>query len=115
VAEKAAIYRRFDLLSVPTDYREPKGLPVLEGWACGVPCVQPAHGAFPELLGGVPGGELVEPGDAAALSEAIESLHDDPDRRRALGAAGYEGVRRLHGPTAVAERFQQILADTPAP
>ncbi|MFH5803632.1 glycosyltransferase family 4 protein [Alienimonas sp. DA493] len=114
LAEKTAILRRFDLLSVPTDYREPKGLPVLEGWACGVPCVQPAHGAFPELLAGVPGGVLVEPGDVHALAAAIEELHDDPDRRRALGAAGHVGVRAVHGPAAVAERFKRILSE-PAP
>ncbi len=110
-AEKVAILQRFDLLSVPTDYREPKGLPVLEGWACGVPCVQPAHGAFPELLAGVPAGELFEPGDAEALATRIENLYDDPARRRALGAVGHAGVRRRHGPAAVATRFKAILAE----
>ncbi|QDT14562.1 glycosyltransferase family 4 protein [Alienimonas californiensis] len=114
LAEKASILQRFDVLSVPTVYREPKGLPVLEGWACGVPCVQPAHGAFPELLHGVPGGVLVPPGDARALAAALEALHDDPDRRRALGAAGHAGVRAVHGPTAVAERFKAIL-NAPVP
>ena len=111
LAGKAAIYRRFDLLSVPTDYREPKGLPVLEGWACGVPCVQPAHGSFPELLKGVPAGALVPPGDAGALAAAIEELYDDPVRRTELGRIGYDGVRSVHGPAAVAGRFKAILAE----
>ena len=112
LSEKAAIYRRFDLLSVPTDYREPKGLPALEGWACGVPCVQPAHGAFPELLAGVPAGVLYEPGDVDALAAAIEALYDDPARRRALGAAGHAGVRSVHGPKAVAHRFKSLIGET---
>ncbi|NNJ26011.1 glycosyltransferase family 4 protein [Alienimonas chondri] len=109
LAEKAAIYRRFDLLSVPTVYREPKGLPVLEGWACGVPCVQPAHGSFPELLQGVPAGRLVPPGDVEALAAAIEELYDAPERRRELGAIGHAGVREFHGPAAVAARFRSIV------
>ncbi|MEM9701723.1 MAG: glycosyltransferase family 4 protein [Planctomycetota bacterium] len=112
LAQKIAIYRRFDLLSVPTVYREPKGLPVLEAWACGVPCVQPAHGAFPELLAGVPAGELVPPGDSEVLADAIEELHDDPDRRRRLGAVGHGQVRAVHGPAAVAARFMAILGET---
>ena len=114
LAGKVAVFRRFDLLSVPTVYREPKGLPVLEGWACGVPCVQPAHGAFPELLADVPAGLLFPPGEVEELAAAIERLHDDPARRRALGRAGYEGVRRVHGPAAVAARFRAILAERPA-
>ena len=48
-------------LSVPTVYREPKGLFVLEALACGVPVVQPAHGAFPEMIERTGGGILVEP------------------------------------------------------
>ena len=39
-----------DVFSVPTSYVEPKGLFLLEAMACGVPVVQPRHGAFPEML-----------------------------------------------------------------
>ena len=118
LAEKLAVFRRFDVLSVPTTYREPKGLPVLEGWACGVPCVQPAHGAFPELLAGVPGGVTFEPGDAGELADRLEQFHDDPDRRRELGAAGFAGVRDRHGPAAVAAALHFRLSEgvpEPAP
>ena len=38
------------VLSVPTSYKDPKGRFVLEALAHGVPVVQPAHGAFPELV-----------------------------------------------------------------
>ena len=113
LAEKRAILERFDVLSVPTVYREPKGLPVLEGWACGVPCVQPAHGAFPELLAGVPGGLTFEPGDAGELADRIEQLHDDPALRRELGAAGFAGVRAKHGPAAAAAALHFQLSEAP--
>src|SRR5690606_19695116 len=55
-----------DLLSVPTAYREPKGLYVLEALANGVPVVEPSHGAFPEMITATGGGVLVEPGNPEA-------------------------------------------------
>jgi glycosyltransferase involved in cell wall biosynthesis len=91
---KIEFLRGLDVLSVPTTMREPKGLYVLEALASGVPVVEPNHGAFPELLAATGGGELCAPGDAASLADALESLLGDADRRRALGEAGREAVRR---------------------
>jgi len=48
--EKIHFLQSLDLFSVPTTYKEPKGLYVLEALACGVPVVQPEHGAFPGLI-----------------------------------------------------------------
>ncbi|MBE2225123.1 MAG: glycosyltransferase family 4 protein, partial [Anaerolineae bacterium] len=48
--QKLDFLRSIDLFAVPTIYRDPKGLPVLEALANGVPVVQPNHGAFPELV-----------------------------------------------------------------
>jgi hypothetical protein len=47
--EKAAFLNSLDLFCVPTVYTEPKGLFLLEAVACGVPYLQPSHGAFPEI------------------------------------------------------------------
>jgi glycosyltransferase involved in cell wall biosynthesis len=83
-----------DVLSVPTTYREPKGLFVLEALASGVPVVQPAHGAFPELLAGTGGGLLVRPEDPQHLAEALHRLLTDHDHRRTLAKQGRETVHR---------------------
>jgi glycosyltransferase involved in cell wall biosynthesis len=48
-AKKVQFFHEIDVLSVPSPYREPKGLYLLEAMACGVPVVQPDHGAFPEI------------------------------------------------------------------
>ena len=56
---QGALPATIDVLSVPTTYREPKGLYVLEALANGVPVVQPRHGSFPELIEATGGGLLV--------------------------------------------------------
>jgi glycosyltransferase involved in cell wall biosynthesis len=82
-----------DVLSVPTTYREPKGLYVLEALAAGVPVVLPEHGAFPELLAATGGGRLFPPGDVTRLAETIHALLEDRAGRSKLAE---EGRRRVH-------------------
>ena len=67
--QKIDFLRGLDVFSVPTVYVEPKGLFLLEAMACGVPVVQPRHGAFPEMLAKTSGGILVEPDDTQSLAE----------------------------------------------
>ena len=111
---KIEFLKSLDVLSVPTAYREPKGLYVLEALANGVPVVQPDHGAFPELIRATDGGILVEPGHADALANALEELADNPTRRIQLGTTGQQRVRELfgHQPMANAslELFESLVA-----
>ncbi|MFQ5430558.1 MAG: glycosyltransferase family 4 protein [Phycisphaerae bacterium] len=92
-AEKLAMLRSIDVLSVPTVYREAKGLYVLEALSQGVPVVSPRHGAFPELIEATGGGLLVEPHDPTALADALGRLMDDAELRGSLGSAGRAAVR----------------------
>jgi glycosyltransferase involved in cell wall biosynthesis len=94
---KVQFLQSLDLLTVPTVYREPKGLYVLEALANGVPVVQPRHGSFPELIEATGGGVLVEPDDPAALARALRELLEQPQRRAELAARGFEAIRqRFH-------------------
>ncbi len=94
---KLAFLHGLDLLSVPTTYREAKGLPVLEAMAAGVPVLQPAHGAFPEILERTGGGWLHAPDDVGALANMIESILDDPRSRAEKARLAHAGVRREFG------------------
>ncbi len=113
---KLDFLRSIDVLSVPTVYREPKGIFVLEALASGVPVVQPAHGAFPELLAATGGGRLVPPGDAEALARALHELLVDHAARAALGQAGRERVLAGFGAERMAaatlEVYQKFLTPT---
>jgi glycosyltransferase involved in cell wall biosynthesis len=96
-ASKVRFLQSIDVLSVPTTYREPKGLYVLEAWANGVPVVQPAHGSFPELIESTGAGLLVPPDDPRALAEALRQMIEEPEKRQRLGQLGYQAVRdRFH-------------------
>ena len=71
---KFKILRSFDWLCVPTEYREPKGLYVLEAALAGVPSLLPDHGAFPERLADLRHGQLYSAGSHQALVEAMLHL-----------------------------------------
>jgi len=106
---KQAFFQNIDVLSIPTVYQEPKGLPVLEGLANGIPVVLPGHGAFPELIEATGGGELVAPGDARALAAALERLMLEPERRMALAHQGRETVHAKFHPGALAAQTLQLF------
>jgi glycosyltransferase involved in cell wall biosynthesis len=93
-AKKVRFFHDIDVLSVPSGYHEPKGLYLLEAMACGVPVVQPNHGAFPEILARTGGGVLAKSEAGADVADAIHELWKDPVKASALGRAGAEGVRR---------------------
>jgi glycosyltransferase involved in cell wall biosynthesis len=110
---KLAWLQTIDVLSVPTTYRDPKGLFVLESFAAGVPVVQPSHGAFPELLATLGGGLLVPPHDVQGLANALHTLLTDDDLRGRLGRQGAEAVhQRFHAESmaqATWEVFRRFL------
>jgi len=113
-AEKVAFYKSIDVLSVPTEFLEPKGLYVLEALANGVPVVQPRHGAFPELLEATGGGRLVTPGDADELADVLDELRADPDMRYSLGATGQINVHEQFNPQVMADATLEVLRQSEA-
>jgi glycosyltransferase involved in cell wall biosynthesis len=96
-ASKVHFLQSLDVLSVPTSYREPKGLYVLEALANSVPVVQPRHGSFPELIEATGGGLLVNPEDPEDLACSLRVLLENVAHREELGRKGKEAVyQRFH-------------------
>jgi glycosyltransferase involved in cell wall biosynthesis len=108
-ASKVRFLQTCDVLSVPTVYREPKGLYILEAWANGVPVVQPRHGSFPELIDATGGGVLVNPDDPADLAQALRRLMDQPEQLQAMGRRGQEAVQTRFHAAAMAEQTLKSL------
>jgi glycosyltransferase involved in cell wall biosynthesis len=110
-ASKLAFLRDLDVLSVPTVYREPKGLYILEALANGVPVVQPRHGSFPELLEATGGGLLVNPGDTQDLAAALGRLEANREHGRELGRKGKEAVHRDFHAAAMAQKTLAVYQE----
>jgi len=108
-AGKLRFLRALDVFSVPTVYREAKGLYVLEALAQGVPVVQPRHGSFPELIEATGGGVLVEPNDPADLARGLAELMDDSRLRLRMGEEGRRRVREQFSDERMAEEAWRIF------
>jgi glycosyltransferase involved in cell wall biosynthesis len=111
-AKKVQFFHDIDVLSVPSPYHEPKGLYLLEAMACGVPVVQPNHGAFPELISRTGGGLLSLSEQPADVADTIYRVWKDPEQARALGQRGAAGVRAHYTVTHMAHAVLKAYGDT---
>jgi len=89
--EVGAILRQSDVFTLPCTWGEAFSLVILEALATGKPAIVTDAGGNVEAVEDGRNGFVVRPRDATALAEAITTLHDDPQRRRAMGE---ESVRR---------------------
>ncbi len=110
-SQKASFLRSLSVLSTPATYGEAFGLYVLEALACGVPVVQPRHGAFPEVLAITGGGVLCAPDSAAALADAIESVLNDEPRARSEAARARTVVLERFSAARMARDVAELCTD----
>jgi glycosyltransferase involved in cell wall biosynthesis len=87
------------------------GLVPLEALLCGTPVVVCGDSGCGEVIGKVGGGLIVPPGEPATLSEAIQSILDEPARWRSLAAAAATRARALFGADIVCEALEHVYAD----
>lgn len=109
--EKLAFLRSLDVLSVPTTYREPKGLFALEALAAGVPVVLPEHGAFPEMIGALGGGSLCRPNDPQHLAEKLAEMLRNREAARAMGRDAQARVLVSRSGPAMASATLAVLRE----
>jgi glycosyltransferase involved in cell wall biosynthesis len=109
-ASKVRFFHDIDVLCVPTTYREPKGLYILEALANGVPVVQPGHGSFPELIEATGGGILVAPDDSADLARGLRRLVEDLNFADELATRGKAVVHERFHAQRMAEETVAVYA-----
>jgi glycosyltransferase involved in cell wall biosynthesis len=110
-ARKISFLHSIDVLCVPSTYREPKGLYLLEAMACGVPVVAPNHGAFPEILARTSGGLLVRPDDPVSFADGLAAIRSRPDQAREMGRNGAAGVQQHYSAANMADRVLEIYSE----
>jgi len=107
--QKLEFLHSIDVFSVPATFFEPKGLYALEALAAATPVVLPDHGAFPELIGDVGGGELFPANQAQKLAAIWQRLLADQPRRQQLGLAGQQAVWTRRNAHTMAESTLQSI------
>jgi len=80
------------LLSVPVLEGEAFGLYQLESLASGIPIVQPALGAFPEVVGVTNGGVIYQPNTPDALAKKFAEVLSNPDLVMQMSRNGRKAV-----------------------
>lgn len=83
---------KVSVVSVPVRNGEAFGIYLLECMASGIPVVQPALGAFPEIIELTGGGVLYKENTPEALAQSLEKLLADPEEMDRLSRIGAEGV-----------------------
>jgi glycosyltransferase involved in cell wall biosynthesis len=87
-------FKKVVMVSVPVRIGEAFGMYLLESMASGVPVVQPALGAFPEIIGLSGGGVTYMPNTPEKLSETWAELLNNPEKLEKLSRDGYEGTKK---------------------
>jgi glycosyltransferase involved in cell wall biosynthesis len=95
VADTANLYQSSDILVLPSDW---EGTPnvVLEAMASGLPVVANAVGGVPEIIQHGETGYLIQPGDDAAMADAVLALANDAGLRYTIGHRAREYVLEHH-------------------
>ncbi len=86
-------FEKVSMVSVPVRVGEAFGMYMLESMASGVPVVQPALGAFPEIVKTSGGGTIYQPNTPEKLGEAWAELFNDTKKLKQLSDAGYQGTK----------------------
>ena len=114
-AQIADVYRSFDVLVLPSrskpNWIEQFGRVLVEAMACGVPVVGSTCGEIPNVIGDA--GLIFPEGDADALREHLQCLHDQPALRAELAQRGRQRVLDHFTQAQIARRtyevYQQVM------
>ena len=87
-------FSRTSVISVPVRNGEAFGIYIAESLASGIPVVQPALGAFPEVIAKAGGGIIYGENNPGELSSALKQLLDDPARLRKLSEESRKGAEQ---------------------
>ena len=98
------------MLSVPVLKGEAFGLYQLEALASGVPLVQPALGAFPEISRATGGGVIYEPNTSTALAEKLSEVMLNPVKLEEMSLAGRNAVEKHFDCSVLSGKLVEIYS-----
>ncbi|PLX13747.1 MAG: hypothetical protein C0598_02890 [Marinilabiliales bacterium] len=104
--ERYKFFNQISLLTVPVLKGEAFGTYQLESLACGIPLVQPALGAFPEIIEKTSGGHTYTPNTAEAIVEKWKEVLSNPKEIIEMGKRGQKSVNEKY---AIHEISKSVL------
>jgi glycosyltransferase involved in cell wall biosynthesis len=104
-------FSKVSVISVPVLEGEAFGLYLIEAMASGIPVVQPALGAFPEIIDKSDGGIHYSPNNPAILASSLAGLLADPEKLGSLSENGRKGVENHFNTHSQAIRMIEIYRE----
>ncbi len=105
IEELDSFFDGLTLLSVPVLNGEAFGLYQLESLASGIPLVQPALGAFPEIIGATGGGVVFEPNTPQALAAKWDEVLSNPETLNTMSMNGQKSVSNIFHINSLADNI----------
>jgi len=112
--KKMEFFNDVDIISVPVRKYDGYGLYILEANSSGIPVVQPATGAFPEIIEKTGGGITYSPDSVAELSSALLRLLKDSKLTHDLGETGKKNVRSELSLNRMSEGLSEVYSNVTA-
>ena len=113
--ELTTLVQQATAMLVPSEWYENCPMSVLESFAWGTPVIGTRIGGIPELVRDGCTGLLFEPGNAAQLAEAMQSMLAQPAKRWQMAQEARHQVERNHNPAAHYEDtinlYQSLIVD----
>jgi colanic acid/amylovoran biosynthesis glycosyltransferase len=102
----------FLLPSVTASDGDQEGTPtvLLEAQATGLPVASTYHAGIPEIVEDGETGLLAEEKDVEDLKQNLESLIDDVEKRKAMGAKGRTYIEENHSIEKISQKLEQLYA-----
>jgi glycosyltransferase involved in cell wall biosynthesis len=105
---KQDFFSNIDVMSVPVRKYDGYGLYILEANAAGVPVVQPATGAFQEIIARTGGGITYSPDNINELSACLIKVLKDKELLLKLGTGGKENVLKQLSLEGMSEELSKV-------
>lgn len=105
---RSNFFQGLTIVSVPVLKGEAFGLYQAESMVSGIPVVQPALGAFPEIAETTGGGMIYTPNTSSALAPALASVISDQTKLQELSKSGRSSVLAHYNANILAEKMVSV-------
>jgi len=110
-AEISGIWARSACSIIPSIWKEPFGMVVLEAWSKGRPVIAHRIGALPEIISHGSDGLLVPQDNPQELGDAIHSILTNTAFGEAMGKAGLKTLRERYSKQIWLDAIRPVFED----